>query len=235
MDTRERIDKLRSIAKEIFQEILPGFKGEIVYLTQGKKLSQSIPMVEFALEIRKAFADRRKKKTLPESMKDLFISNSVNLATRIRVDVMKAIAKKISNDKELAYVAGIMSRPMMHIRKAGPPTKDRPLKSYNFIKSVSRFGKRLDEFDLGCAYSRAGTAFAGQLSQNFVVLKEEQNRTHDTFFATRGKPGNRGYGAGPSWRGHRGERSAGPSVGPPRTNSKKRHGEENLCKSAAKR
>jgi hypothetical protein len=95
--------------------------------------------VEHAMEIRKAFADKRKKKDLPEELKGLFISNSVNLATRIRVNIMKAIAKKISNDKELAYVAGFVSRPIMHIRMAGPPTKERPLRSYNFIESVSRY------------------------------------------------------------------------------------------------
>jgi hypothetical protein len=135
-DTRGRIDKLRAIAKTIFEQIMPGFKGVIVYLTQWKKHSHLIPMinkVEHAIEIRKAFAERRKKKDLPEDLNELFISNSVNLATRIRVDILKAVAKKITNDKELAYVAGFVSRPMMHIRKAGPPTKDRPLKSYNFI------------------------------------------------------------------------------------------------------
>ena len=58
--------------------------------------------VEHMIEIRKAFADRRKKKDLPKDLNELFISNSVNLATRIRVDIMKAIAKKITNDRELA-------------------------------------------------------------------------------------------------------------------------------------
>jgi hypothetical protein len=218
-DTRGRIDKLRAIAKTIFEQIMPGFKGEIVYLTQGKKHSHLIPMievkidkVEHAIEIRKAFAERRKKKDLPEDLNDLFISNSVNLATRIRVDILKAIAKKITNDKELAYVAGFVSRPMMHIRKAGPPTKDRPLKSYNFIEAVSRFGMKLKEEDLGAAYNRAGQTFAGQFKQNFVVLREEQDRSFDRFFPTTSTSTSsfRGGARGGPERGHgyrgRGER-----------------------------
>ena len=71
---------------------------------------------------------------------------------------------------------------MMHIRKAGPQTTDRPLKSYNFIKAVSRFGMKLKEADLGEAYNRAGQTFAGQFRQNFVVLREEQDRAFDRFF-----------------------------------------------------
>jgi hypothetical protein len=109
-ETRARIDHLRKVAGEIFETLIPGFKGEIVYLTQGKNAaSQHIPMIEVKMnsaenahEVRKAFADMRKKKLLPDDMKDLFIANSVNLATRIRIDILKAIAKKISNAKETA-------------------------------------------------------------------------------------------------------------------------------------
>jgi hypothetical protein len=244
-DTRGRIDKLRAVAKTIFEQIMPGFRGEIVYLTQGKKQAHLIPMievkmdkVEHAIEIRKAFADRRKKKDLPDDLNDLFISNSVNLATRIRVDILKAIAKKITNDKELAYVAGFVSRPMMHIRKAGPPTKDRPLKSYNFIEAVSRFGMKLKEEDLGAAYNRAGHTFAGQFRQNFVVLREEQDRSFDRFFTATtaastssfrgGARGGTGRGRG---YGGRGDGSAASS----RSHGKKRPSDESLLESSAKR
>ncbi len=82
----------------------------------------------------------------------------------------------------------------------------------------------MDESDLGSAYSRAGAAFVGQLSQNFVVLREEPNRIHDRFFATPKYPSSRGHRAGPSWRGHRGESSAGTT----RSKGQKRCGEENL-------
>jgi hypothetical protein len=240
-DTRGRIYKLRAIAKMIFEQIMPGFKGKIVYLTQGKKQSHLVPMlevkmnnVEHIIEIRKAFADRRKKKDLPEDLNELFISNSVNLATRIRVDIMKAIAKKITNDRELAYVAGFISRPMMHIRKAGPQTTDRPLMSYNFIEAVSRFGMKLKEADLGEAYHRASQIFAGQFRQNFVVLREEQDRAFDHFFPAQTTSYRGGAKGGPG-RGHgsglRGERSAGSS----RDHGLKRPGDRISFESSVKR
>jgi hypothetical protein len=42
-----------------------------------------------------------------------------------------------------------------------------------FADAVKRFGTKLEEDDLGEAYRRAGRNFEGQLSQLFVVLKED--------------------------------------------------------------
>jgi hypothetical protein len=128
---------------------------------------------EHAIAIRRAFAERRKRKDLGAELESLFLTNCVNLATRIRVDIMKAIARRLTNDKELAYVAGFTSRPMMHIRMAGPPTMNtKPIRSFTFIDSVSRFGRQLSKEELETAYGRAGRSFNGQLQQNFVVLNE---------------------------------------------------------------
>jgi hypothetical protein len=107
---------------------------------------------------------------------------------------MKAIARRLTNDKDLAYVAGFTSRPMMHIRMAGPPsTNTRPLKSFTFIDAVSRFGRQLNKEELETAYGRAGRSFNGQLQQNFVVLNEhDQDRlqavTRGAGSTTRGAP-----------------------------------------------
>ena len=177
--------------------------------------------VEFALEIRKAFADRRKKKTLPESMKDLFISNSVNLATRIRVDVMKAIAKKISNDKEFAFVASFISRPVMHIRQKNEKN-EKPSRSYTFIDAVKQFGALLKKEDLLDAYAKAGRAFAGQLEQNFVVLKESNSEEAQTNFHTARI--SRGRGGG-SYRGRGGGRSEDANKVPVGNRGTKRSGD----------
>ena len=132
------------------------------------------------------------------------MSNSVNLATRIRVDIMKAIARKITNRDEVAYVAGFTSRPMMHIRKAGGGDSARPLKSFSYIDSVSRFGNMLDRKDLETAYGRAGRSFNGQLRQNFVVLnKMEQEALMSV------NPGPSNSRQGPSGRGGGGAGVAG--------------------------
>jgi hypothetical protein len=179
-ESRLRIEALKVIVAGVFERIVPGFPGKVIYLSQGKQpiLAQQMIEVkmdkaEHAIAIRRAFAERRKRKDLGPELENLFLTNCVNLATRIRVDIMKAIARRLTNDKDLAYVAGFTSRPMMHIRMAGPPTTNtRPLKSFTFIDAVSRFGRQLTKEDLETAYGRAGRSFNGQLQQNFVVLNE---------------------------------------------------------------
>ena len=155
---------------------------------------------EFAIEVRKAFAEKRKRKELPDSLNKLFIANCVNLATRIHIDIMKAVARKVTDKDQLAYVSGFISRPMMHVRKAGAPTNQRPLKLFTFIDTILRFGNLVMKEDLDAAYARAGRAFAGGMQQNFVVLEESME-------AGSGPGPSFGHGSGSgSYGGRRGSR-----------------------------
>jgi hypothetical protein len=198
-DPRTKIEALKKITAEVFEALIPDFQGKIIYLSQGKGHGKPIPMVEVRLEkaehaiaLRKAYADKRKNNKLGRDFETLFISNSVSLATRVRVDVMKAIARKLTNKDDLAYVAGFTSRPMMHIRKAGAPSPPmRPLKSFSYIDSITKFGHLVDVEDLETAYGRAGTSFNGQLQQNFVVLNERDQASLQSVMGS-------GAGSGPS-------------------------------------
>jgi hypothetical protein len=96
----------------------------------------------------------------------MFITNSVNLATRVWIDVMKTIAIKLTNSDVQAYVVGFIARPVLHVKKRSNNTQ----RSYTFVDSVSFYGHLLRPVDLGIAYKRAGKAFDGQLQQNFIVL-----------------------------------------------------------------
>jgi hypothetical protein len=233
-DPRERIEALKKIAGEVFGSLIPDFQGKIVYLSQGKGQSEPIPMLEVRLErtehalaIRKAYADKKKNKKLSPHLESLFISNSVSLATRVRVDIMKAVARKVSNAQDLAYVAGFTSRPMMHIRKAGPPSPSmKPLKSFSFIDTITRFGHLVDVEDLETAYGRAGNSFNGQLQQNFVVLNERDQASLRSVSGraasastSRGTGASRGRGGG---AGGGGPKSG--SSGDGRTRGEKRSG-----------
>jgi hypothetical protein len=219
-DPRLRIEALKGIVAETFEKIVPGFQGKVIYLSQGRQQVLSQQMIEvkldkaeFAIALRKAFAERRKKKDLGAELDSLFLTNCVNLATRVRVDIMKALARRLTNSTDLAYVAGFTSRPMMHIRAAGAPMANtRPLRSYTFIDSVSRFGRQLTKEDLETAYGRAGRSFNGQLRQNFVVLNENDQDLLQPFLphvasGSGGAP--RGGGAARGGGHHRGGSSKG--------------------------
>jgi hypothetical protein len=141
----------------------------------------------------------------------LFISNSVRLATRVRADVMKVIARKVSNKDDLAYVAGFTSRPMMHIRKAGAPSPSlRPLKSFSYIDTVMRFGHLVDVEDLETSYGRAGRSFNGQLQQNFVVLNERDQASLQSLMGTRGPTPGTSFRPGGARGGDSGTRGGYP-------------------------
>ena len=92
----------------------------------------------------------------------------MSLGTRVRIDILKAIAKKYSGDKQDFHVAGFSSRPVLQIREIG--TEKKPM-ILTFIDAVTRYGRELVEGDLVEAYRRAGRAFQGQLQQNFVVRR----------------------------------------------------------------
>jgi hypothetical protein len=207
-ENRPRIEKLKELAYEVFEAIKPGFKGKILYASQGKNNEHMLPMaevkldkVEHAVEIRKAFAEKRKTDKMTGCLEKIFMANSINVGTRVRIEILKAIAKKITNDKEQAYVVSFISRPVMHI-KLKSDKNGFPSKSYTFIDAVKQFGANLVQDDLLAAYAKAGTAFKGQLEQNFVVLKEDDAEAAQTNFHKaridrgRGRPGGSYKGKG---------------------------------------
>ncbi len=139
----------------------------------GRKNSQDIPLAEvkldsaeLALKIRKQFAEKKKA---GQDFGKTFITNSVTLPTRVRVDIMRAIARKYTNETTEFFVSSYSSRPIMHTR---PKDKSQRSNAYTFSDSISRYGADLISAELGDAYRRAGMSFKGQLQQNFVVLHD---------------------------------------------------------------
>jgi hypothetical protein len=158
-------------------------------------LEVKLDKIEHAVSIRKAFAEKRKKEKLTGCLERIFISNSINVGTRVRIEILKAIAKRISNTHELAYVASFISRPVMHVRLRSDKNA-RPSKTFTFIDAVKQFGSRLKPEDLQESHAKAGKAFHGQLEQNFVVLKESDSEAAQTnFHKTRIQRGRGGGGA----------------------------------------
>jgi hypothetical protein len=136
----------------------------------------------------------------------LFFTNSATLATRVRIEIMRAIALKLTTDTEEAYVQGFISRPLLHYRSVDPTNKvaggaDR---SYTFVDAVSRFGDLLLDSDLTASYARAGHTFAGAMEHYFVILSEGHAvpprpapggyRGRGRPFAARGPRGRKRYG-----------------------------------------
>ena len=87
----------------------------------------------------------------------------------MRIEILWAIAKKSSNEKEIASVLSYSSKPTLLIKDR--EGKRRPM-NFGFSDAVKRYGRILREGDLASAYRKAGSSFEGQLQQNFVVLHD---------------------------------------------------------------
>jgi hypothetical protein len=177
-DKVQRSQWIRQVVVDTLKKIKPDFDGKIGFVNQGKNNGREIPMVEvkvgsveIATGLRKAFADKRKGAD-GNLMGRLYMANSVTLSTRVRIDVMKAIAKKLTSTTESAHVAAFSSRPILHVRTKGEGPEP-VTRAYTFIDSIIKFGSILRQDDLEEAYRRAGVAFRGQLGQHFVVLRDQ--------------------------------------------------------------
>ena len=106
---------------------------------------------------------------------------------------------------------------------------------------MKQFGSQLKPEDLLDSYAKAGRAFAGQLEQNFVVLKELDSEAAQTNFHKARMQRGRGRGGRGADRGR--ERGAGHGRGGGGDantevnggRGKKRPNEENLETSSAKK
>jgi hypothetical protein len=126
-----------------------------------------------ASKFRRAAAALAKAKD--ERFESLFFSNSVTQATRVRIEIMRAIAKKLTTESESAYVQGFISKPVMHyvVKESMPSHCAGTGRSYTFVDSVTRFGELLLADDLVPAYKRAGSTFQGAMEQYFILLRED--------------------------------------------------------------
>ena len=120
---------------------------------------------ETALLIRGRYVQLKKENV---DLGTLHLANCVSLATRVRADVLRAMADKLNGGKKLGYfVSSYNSRPVLHFKNSG---QDRAL---TFVDAVEKYGHMLKEEDLGHAYRRCGKSFKGQLGQHFVLLKDQ--------------------------------------------------------------
>ena len=208
-DHKSKMDHYKHLAAEVFEYLIPDFTGKVMWIQAGRnpENGESLPMLEVRLDnvkaasdIRKAFA-KKSREGLTNKFEKIFITNCITKSTRVRVEIMKAIARKLTREGEMAYVAGFIPRPVLHIKKVVEGKRTFPYKTFTFVDCVTRFGNLVMDSDLTYAYNQA-LPFDGELEQNFIILNEK---------GLRARPINRERGnvtAGRSWRGGRGGRGA---------------------------
>ena len=164
---------IRSIVDEALNYIVPESGIHVQFVSPNRSATGDIPMCEvkmkekeWAQKIRKEYGRKRKEGI---DFGRLFVANSVTQATRVRLEILKAIAKRCSSPDEDMFVQGFTTRPILQVKRKNGGGQA----ALTFVDAVARYGSRVREVDLSLAYERAGMTFVGQMRQNFVVLSDK--------------------------------------------------------------
>lgn len=108
-------------------------------------------------------------------LKTLGFHPCVTPATRVRVEVLRAISKKLIRPEVSSYCPIYGIRPLLHI---GPKVdgKVQTKETLTYVTAVLRFRHVLTIRDLYFAYQTVGDGFSGCLRQTFIVLNEEDRK-----------------------------------------------------------
>ena len=165
---------VHGIVESALNQIVEGASGMIQFINSGRSFRGEVPVCEikmkekgWAEKIRKEFGKmRREGKTVKGGV---FVANSVTLATRVRLEVLRAMAKECTDGEYDMHVMGFTSRPVLHVKRKDGGGQF----VLTYVDAVVRYGGRIGESDLRLAYERAGLSFKGQMQQNFVVLNDK--------------------------------------------------------------
>ena len=187
-DWKVRIAQIKDAIADLFNFLNPGVEYKLGYVKHlNSKLKAARQIVEVTLEtekngrsIRKAYADKvkqwREKKLFPDRMNGVSITPSLTLATRIRIAILKAVAKMLPEEFEdtEAWVIQHVARPVLKVEQKDTDGK-RILTSYGFAQTMAYVlnempGYKFSDQDLFDAYAIAGTRFGNEIGHHFVIL-----------------------------------------------------------------
>ena len=114
------------------------------------------------------------KDNRPPSLSGISVQNSVTKATRIRISILKLLAKRYeaSNPGGKARVIGYQPRPLL---KLFPPaaSKDKRVRSLNYVEAVQKLPTHFTEAEVESITRRAYASFPNQLRSLFIVLSDD--------------------------------------------------------------
>ena len=164
---------IRDIAGKALDKILPNSSEKIQFCSANRSKATDFPVCEvkfketdWAGKVRREFGKQRKE---GRAEGRIFVANCVTQATRVRLEILRAIAKKNWSANEDMLVMGFTSRPILQIRRKDGSGQ----RTLTFVDAVALYGNKVKTVDLALAYERAGRTYMGQMEQNFVVLNDE--------------------------------------------------------------
>jgi hypothetical protein len=130
---------------------------------------------EITMKLKRIFRDLKRDDM--KIQEDIYISNNYTAATKVRVEIMKAIVKKCASNEDRMFLHQFCNRPFVRLTN----TQTKIERILTFTNLVENYGCQMDDKELEIAYRRAGFKFRGQMRQVFGILKErEEMKQHHT-------------------------------------------------------
>jgi hypothetical protein len=143
---KERNIFLKQLAKDFCKKMDASFENEVQFASVSGRPDKGHLMLEFKLdsveksrEIRKIFAQQRKANTLPDSFSKIQVMNVITQGTKVRMEIMKAIAKLIESDTQSGYVPTYLPRPVLHVKGKEVNGPRSHIKSLTFTDAVEQY------------------------------------------------------------------------------------------------
>lgn len=110
----------------------------------------------------------------PQDLRSISIKNRVTPDTKIRISLLKLMAKRYrdSNPGSRVQVIGYEPRPLIKITPA-PTASDRRVKVFNFVEAVRQLPTVFSEAELTPIVRRISPKTFGQVRATFVVLSDD--------------------------------------------------------------
>ena len=122
--------------------------------------------IKAANEIKRLHNDKRYR---DGNQNQINISNCMTQATKVRIEIFKAIANKHRGEQERFYVSMNEPRPVLKVTN----NRTRAEKVMTFTDAVVKYGQEMTTEELKGAYEKAGEGFKGQMTSTFIILKEQ--------------------------------------------------------------
>ena len=180
------LEALTPIMKELFGDDFPVpiFVSHLnAHIPSNRRVIEAkLENQETAAKVRKAYGDKmkscRETNLYPDTLRGMNIAMSVTRSTRVRIEILRALAKVVKSNSQKnvdAYVLQHLTRPLLKVTITIPKKEVTTSRTYGFAEAVEFVSCRykIQDRDLIDAYKAAGNM--KNLEQLFMVLRNPEN------------------------------------------------------------
>jgi hypothetical protein len=121
-----------------------------------------------AAMVRRCFLTKVRDNPMP----GVTMAPAVTTGTRVRIEILKAIAKKLKSTGQEAFCVQHVARPILAVINSGLRT------NFSYIEAATKFGSLMNQSEFEAAYKRLLGSFPGRAKSIFLLLNESGRSPH---------------------------------------------------------